>query len=60
MITADKSLQTVDGVLTGNVTFFGLSTDSKPTDCGNGSVFIEMDTGKGYFFNAAGLTWLEA
>lgn len=60
MVTADKNVQNVNGVLTGNVTFFGLSTDSKPTDCGNGSVFIEMDTGKAYFFNAAAGVWIEA
>lgn len=60
MITADKKTQEVGGQLTTNVTLYGLSTDNKPTDCGNGSVFIEMDTGKGYFFNAAGLTWIEA
>ena len=59
MITADKSLQTVDGVSTSNLTFYGLSTDSKPTDCGNGSAFVEMDTGKVYFFNAAAGTWVE-
>ena len=59
MITADKSLQTVDGVSTSNLTFYGLSTDSKPTDCGNGSAFVEMDTGKVYFFNAAAGTWAE-
>lgn len=42
--------------------FRGLSTDTKPTSCGNGSVFIEMDTGKIYFFNAAGAAneqWIE-
>ena len=59
MITADKSIQTVDGVSTSNLTFYGLSTDSKPTDCGNGSAFVEMDTGKVYFFNAAAGTWVE-
>ena len=59
MITADKSLHTVDGVSTSNLTFYGLSTDSKPTDCGNGSAFVEMDTGKVYFFNAAAGTWVE-
>lgn len=59
MITADKSLHTVDGVSTSNLTFYGLRTDSKPTDCGNGSVFIEMDTGKAYFFNASAGVWIE-
>lgn len=37
----------------------GLSTDTKPTSCGNGSVFIEMDTGKIYFFDASTGDWLE-
>lgn len=38
----------------------GLSTDNKPTDdiC-NGSMYIEMDSGKVYFFDAAGETWRE-
>lgn len=37
--------------------FHGLSTDTKPTDCTNGSVFIELDTAKIYLFNEAALTW---
>lgn len=37
--------------------FHGLSTDTKPTDCTNGSVFIELDTAKIYLFNEATLTW---
>ena len=37
-----------------------LSTDSKPTDgIANGSLVIEMDTGKIYAFNEAGATWIE-
>ena len=40
--------------------FFGLSTDTKPTeDIANGSVFIEMDTSKLYFFNFEDTEWLE-
>ena len=33
--------------------FYGLSTDTKPTDItvGNGSVFIEMDTATKYMFS---------
>lgn len=42
-----------------NVTYYGLRTDTKPVDCGNGSCFIEMDTGKLYFFDATGKTWIE-
>lgn len=42
--------------------YAGLSTDDKPYPVYNGSCFIEMDTGKVYFFNAADGTeagWLE-
>ena len=42
----------------------GLSTDTKPTtfegkDVGNGSVFIEIDTGTLYFFDGSSKTWKE-
>ena len=39
----------------------GLSTDDKPTglNIGNGWSFIEMDTGKVYFYNAADTEWIE-
>ena len=39
----------------------GLSSDEKPTglDIGNGWMFIEMDTSKIYFFDAANSEWLE-
>ena len=37
-----------------------LSTDAKPTDgIANGSMCIEMDTGKIYAFNEAGSAWVE-
>lgn len=40
--------------------FWGLSTDTKPTEnVGNGDCFIEMDTGKIYFFDEAGASWKE-
>ena len=38
----------------------GLSTDTpKPTNAGNGWLFLEMDTGKKYLFDADGETWRE-
>lgn len=42
----------------------GLSTDNKPTTINsvnipNGTVFIEIDTGKIYMFDAQGLLWKE-
>lgn len=37
-----------------------LSTDSKPTEgVQNGSIVIEMDTGKLYMYNEAGTAWVE-
>ena len=41
--------------------FAGLSTDTKPTgdSVQNGSSYIEMDTGKLYFFDAEGSEWKE-
>ena len=53
MITADKSKD--------QATFFGLSTDTKPTgaEVANGSCFLEMDTSKIYFYDADNAQWLE-
>ena len=41
--------------------FRGLSTDTKPTgkQIGNGSVFLEIDTGKVFLFNEASEAWVE-
>ena len=39
--------------------YAGLSTDSKPEISENGSAFIEMDTGKLYFYDASGEQWLK-
>lgn len=44
--------------------FRGLSTDEKPTeldnqDIPNGSVFIEIDTGKMYLYDLANEEWKE-
>ena len=37
-----------------------LSTDTKPTDgIANGSVCLEMNTGKVFVFNEAGSAWVE-
>lgn len=38
---------------------YGLSTDVKPTDVGNASIFYEMDTKKIYMFDEANKQWLE-
>ena len=38
---------------------YGLSTDVKPTNVPNGSIFVEMDTSKLYTFDADGKRWNE-
>ena len=40
----------VTGKLDSTLRLFGLSTDTKPTDVGNGSSFFEMNTGDTYYF----------
>ena len=39
------------------VELIGRSTDTKPTDVANGSVFIEMDTSSFHFFDSETNTW---
>ena len=38
---------------------YGLSTDTKPTDVPNGSIFVEMDTSKLYVFDEESRVWTE-
>lgn len=47
----------VNGKYMGALTYYGLSTDTKPVSAGNGSVFIEVDTQKAYFFDGENATW---
>ena len=37
----------------------GLSTDEKPTTVENGTTFVEIDTGKIYFYNKDDEQWEE-
>lgn len=41
------------------VELYGLSTDSKPTDEQNGTLFLEMNTGKVFVYDAQNTTWFE-
>lgn len=60
MNSTDKYYDLVDGVKFASTgTYYGKSTDTKPQNAGNGSVFIEMDTGKLYFYDAEGAEWFE-
>lgn len=36
-----------------------LSTDTKPATYANGSILIEIDTGKVFMFNETGTEWVE-
>lgn len=65
MITILKSNEQVLKNGKGNaIEFRGLSTDTKPTtlndeDINNGSTFIEIDTGKIYFYDLDSKEWME-
>ena len=58
---AQFSHYSASGASVQTVTLMGLSSDTKPTDVSiaNGSAFIEMDTSKVFFYDAAGSQWLE-
>ena len=60
MISISQTVQYINNVACVISTYYGLSTDSKPTEgVGNGSAFIEMDTSKVYFFDAGNSEWRE-
>lgn len=41
-------------------TYFGNSNESKPTsDLADGSVFVEVDTGKAFLFDESATDWVE-
>ncbi len=49
-----------DGDFKTSMELRGLSTDTKPTDnIDNGSIFIEIDTGKIYMFDLENEEWKE-
>ena len=45
MVTPENNPQLQDGVYSASVTYFGLSTDTKPTGAGvaNGSFYVKID-----------------
>ena len=66
MITIQKieNKRTVDGEEAVNTELRGLSTDTKPTEVAgkkvdNGSLFIEIDTGKIFFYDLENEQWKE-
>ena len=41
-------------------TYFGKSSEAKPTaDLADGSVFVEVDTGKAFLFDESATDWVE-
>ena len=56
MITSKDSAVASKGKAT---EYYGLSTDTKPTEVPNGSVFLEMNTGKVFVYDAQNATWIE-
>lgn len=60
MITPSNSAQKLGSRYRRPMTWYGLSTDAKPTEnVINSSVFVEMDTGKLYFYDQTNEEWLE-
>lgn len=44
----------------GNNEYAGIHTDTKPTDgVATGAIFVEVDTGDVYFYNADGEEWVK-
>ena len=61
MITNANPAVVLPGVLNQmTAELYGLSTDTKPVyNVPNGSVFLEIDTGKVFIFNGANNQWTE-
>lgn len=62
MITTYQSgpYNVTNGRVNAPVEIHCLSSDTKPTaNIANGSICVEVDTGKVYFFNEAGSAWVE-
>lgn len=61
MVTKDKTIRILGFGCTFSENYYGLSTDEKPSGVNvkNGSRFVEMDSNKLYFYDAANAAWLE-
>ena len=58
MVTPENAIQADGSEYVGTTTYYGLSTDEKPTEgVGNGSCFIEIDTFKGSLFDLENKRW---
>lgn len=59
LVNADGPMREPDSYKGICVKLRGISGDTKPTECGNGSGFYEMDTGKYYMFDEFNSEWIE-
>lgn len=51
MVTTNlETSLTATGKVVNDAEYKGLSTDTKPTDCGINSLYFELDTGDFYYF----------
>lgn len=55
----DESMITPTSGVTGIVSLYAKSTDSKPTAVANGSMLYEIDTQKVFIFDADTSAWIE-
>ena len=58
MVTTNNlgyGISVVDGEVKQEKEYKGLSTNTKPTDCGINSLYLELDTGDFYYFT--GTAW---
>lgn len=58
-IYKNRNLVSIEGEEVKSVEFRGLSTDTKPENATNGAIFIEIDTGKVYLYDAQNKQWRE-
>lgn len=60
MLTIEhEDMEKLNGQIVYRVQGKCLSSDTKPTNVANGSMLLEMDTGKVLMFDADGEAWLE-
>ena len=59
LVDYDGPVRTPDSLAGYRVKLYGRSTDTKPSDVADGSVFLEMDTARVFMFDAEASVWRE-
>ena len=52
-------ISSTDNGSVGELAYACLSTDTKPTNCGNGALLLEIDTSKIYVYDEQHAIWRE-